>query len=71
MEHQSNMAPLLLATFALAFSSVTIAFPQSRPFRHALNARQDAGNNSLTVDLGYGVYEGFSNASTGINTWKG
>jgi len=65
------MAPLWLVALALAFSSTTIAFPQSRPFKHALNARQNAGNDSLTVDLGYGVYRGYANASTGINTWRG
>ena len=29
------------------------------------------GGSSLTVDLGYGVYKGVSNSSTGLNTWKG
>jgi hypothetical protein len=65
------MARLWLLTFALTFSSATVAFPQSRPFKNALDARQNAGNNSLAVDLGYGIYQGYSNASTGINTWKG
>jgi hypothetical protein len=66
------MAPMWLAAFALAVSSVTEAFPQSQPFRHALRERQDSGSSdALTVDLGYGVYQGYSNSTTGINTWRG
>jgi hypothetical protein len=65
------MTLLRLATFVLTLSSVTDAFPQSRPFKHALSARQDSGQDPLTVDLGYGVYQGYANASTNINTWKG
>jgi hypothetical protein len=61
-----------LAAFALALSSATEAFPQSQPFRHALRERQDTGSSdALTVDLGYGVYQGYSNSTTGINTWRG
>jgi len=29
-----------------------------------------AGTN-LTVDLGYGVYRGYQNGTTGLNVWKG
>jgi carboxylesterase type B len=29
------------------------------------------GGSSLQVDLGYGVYKGVSNSSSGLNTWKG
>jgi hypothetical protein len=65
------MALLHLSTFVLALSSVTNGFPQSRPFKHALNARQDSGQDPLTVDLGYGMYQGYANASTNITTWKG
>jgi hypothetical protein len=63
------MTPMRLLTSMLAWSSVAIAL--SQPFKHALLARQDSGNNSLTVDLGYGVYQGYANSSTNINTWKG
>jgi hypothetical protein len=65
------MALLQLLTLALSLSSVASAFPRSQPFKHALHARQDVGNDNLTVDLGYGVYQGYANSSTGINTWKG
>lgn len=66
------MAPLWLTTFALALSSATDAFPQSQPFRHTLRERRGYGtSDALTVDLGYGVYQSYSNSSAGINTWKG
>ncbi|KAH4935915.1 carboxylic ester hydrolase [Parastagonospora nodorum] len=55
----------------LTLLSAANALPKSRPFDHALRARQDAGNDALTVDLGYGLYQGHTNASTGINTWQG
>ncbi|KAF1944125.1 acetylcholinesterase precursor [Clathrospora elynae] len=65
------MALLRLAAFVLSLSAATLASPQSRPFNHALRERQNLGNDPLTVDLGYGVYRGYANASTGINTWRG
>ena len=46
-----------------------------RAFEDALRKRQDPGNSaakdSLVVDLGYEVYQGVSNASTGLNNWIG
>jgi hypothetical protein len=65
------MTLLQIATFVLSVSSVAFAFPQSQPFKHAVRARQDSGNDALTIDLGYGVYRGYANASTGLNTWRG
>ena len=29
------------------------------------------GGSGLTVDLGYGVYTGVRNTTTGLNVWKG
>jgi hypothetical protein len=66
-----TMTPLRLLTFVLAWGSLIVAFTQSRPFKHALLARQDSDTDALTVDLGYGVYQGYFNTSTNINTWKG
>jgi hypothetical protein len=65
------MALLQLAVSLLALTTITDASPQARPFNHALRARQDSGSDPLTVDLGYGVYRGYANASTNINTWRG
>jgi hypothetical protein len=64
------MLPSVIAS-AITLSSVVAALPQSQPFREALRYRQSTKNNALEVDLGYGIYQGSSNASTGINTWRG
>jgi len=29
------------------------------------------GPGRLTVDLGYAIYQGYSNTSTGVDVWKG
>lgn len=43
----------------------------SLPFS-AFNAGQvTAGSTGLQVDLGYSVYEGYNNATTGLNVWRG
>lgn len=60
---------VLLATAAASIVHGS-ALP-SKPFNHLLEKRQTAGSSSLQVDLGYEVYEGVANASTGLNTWKG
>ena len=65
------MVLLQLVVSLLALTAITDAFPQARPFDHALRARQDLGNDHLTIDLGYGVYRGYANATTDINTWRG
>lgn len=56
----------------LAFSGAALssAVPRDQPFKSALQRRQQSGN-SLRVDLGYEIYEGTSNATTGLNVWKG
>ena len=45
--------------------------PNPQPF--AVHARQDSGTSSsrLTIDLGYEIYEGSLNDTSGFNTWKG
>lgn len=65
------MALMRCTAVVLTLLSAANALPKSQPFEHALRARQDAGNDALTVDLGYGLYQGYTNASTGINTWQG
>lgn len=44
-----------------------------KPYAAALHARQSSSGNSssLQVDLGYEVYNGYSNATSGLNIWKG
>lgn len=45
----------------------------ARPYANALRARQAGQNSSssLQVDLGYGIYEGVQNSTSGLNIWKG
>lgn len=43
----------------------------SLPFS-AFDTRQvTAGGAGLQVDLGYAVYEGYNNVTTGLNVWRG
>ncbi|KAF2824857.1 alpha/beta-hydrolase [Ophiobolus disseminans] len=58
-------------TFSLFVAFAISSSPRSHPFRRALNSRQASTNDALTVDLGYGVYLGSTNATTGIDTWRG
>ncbi|KAI9815795.1 MAG: hypothetical protein M1827_002191 [Pycnora praestabilis] len=68
---------LVAKALALCAFSASLAgaksFGSSQPFRAAFSKRQNSGNSSssLQVDLGYEVYNGVSNSSTGLNTWKG
>jgi len=65
---------MLLSSFiasALTLSGTVAALPQSQPFREVLRSRQSTTSNDLEVDLGYEIYQGSSNASTGINSWRG
>ncbi|KAG9185806.1 hypothetical protein G6011_07137 [Alternaria panax] len=60
-----------LVASLVTLSVAVAALPQSQPFREVLRKRQDTTNNALEVDLGYGVYQGSRNTSTGLNTWRG
>ncbi|KAI1609657.1 carboxylesterase type B [Exophiala viscosa] len=45
-----------------------------RPYAPFLRGRQLSSNSnasSLEVNLGYGIYQGYNNATTGLNLWKG
>lgn len=44
-----------------------------RPFAAALQARQNGGSTAspLRVDLGYEIYDGYLNSTSGLNTWRG
>lgn len=63
--------------YVLALLSACDARPRreynSHPFASALQARQSEGtaNSSLQVDLGYAIYEGSFNSTTGLNNWQG
>ncbi|KAG0651279.1 Secreted lipase [Hyphodiscus hymeniophilus] len=62
----------LISICALAITTVSsAAVLPSNPFENTLKKRQSSGQNSLTVDLGYSVYIGVQNTTTGINNFKG
>ena len=62
----------LISICALAATCVdSAAVLRSNPFENVLRKRQSGGQNSLQVDLGYSVYAGVQNSTTGINTFKG
>jgi len=59
---------------AAAFLSFGLSTPfNPRPFSEVLQKRQYSTNatSPLQVDLGYSVYEGFNNNTTGLNLWQG
>ncbi|KAI9881282.1 MAG: hypothetical protein M1830_005568 [Pleopsidium flavum] len=59
---------------AVALATVVPASPyfNRKPFHAALNERATSDNSSsLVVDLGYELYRGVANSSTGLNTFKG
>jgi hypothetical protein len=62
------LVPLIAS--ALYVSCATAASFHSKPFRELLGKRQST-TSALQVDLGYEVYEGSTNITTGINTWRG
>ncbi|THX35267.1 carboxylesterase type B [Aureobasidium pullulans] len=67
----STLVGALLGAASLAASA---AVPVSQPFEHVKAKRQSTNATSssgLEVDLGYEVYEGYSNQTTGINIWRG
>lgn len=58
---------------AVVFAYTASAFPHAN-INSFQNFKRQAGQNitnSLRVDLGYEIYEGVSNSSTGLNTFKG
>jgi len=65
----------LLVTLA-TFAAATPASYNARPYaqyakRQISHANGHSSDNSLQVDLGYSVYQGFSNASAGIDNYYG
>jgi hypothetical protein len=65
-----NLVTIFLVLVTCAVRSSNAYNP--RPYTNALRARQSTNaNSSLEVDLGYAVYRGYSNSSTGLNIWKG
>lgn len=64
----------MFSTYLVAALCVAVsALPQSQPFEHLYNKRQELAANSslLQVDLGYSVYQGVANTTSSINSWLG
>jgi hypothetical protein len=67
----STIVGAFLGAASLAASA---AVPVAQPFQHFNAKRQSVnttGSSDLEVDLGYEVYEGYNNQTTGINIWRG
>lgn len=62
-----------LVTLALAVASTAAgsALPRAAPFDHLKSKGQSGARNGLQVDLGYSIYKGFLNHSSGLNQWNG
>ena len=68
MPRLSTICGALLGAASLAAGS---ALPVGQPFEQVKSKRQAQADSNLQVDLGYEVYEGYNNQTTGLNIWKG
>ncbi|KAK6005765.1 hypothetical protein QM012_007407 [Aureobasidium pullulans] len=69
-----SLSTLVGAFIGAASLAASAAVPVSQPFEHFKAKRQSSNstsNSNLEVDLGYEVYEGYTNQTTGINIWRG
>ena len=64
---------LQIFVLGAAFVELVAATPllNPKPFDALLSKRQSTSTSGVIVDLGYEIYQGVANASTGLNTWKG
>jgi len=60
----------LLATVAFALPPSFNSHPYAQ-YQSLSKRASNVSNPSLTVDLGYSIYTGYIDRSTGLNTWKG
>lgn len=65
-----SISTLVGAFLGAASLAASAAVPVSQPFEH-FKAKRQSSNSSLEVDLGYEIYEGYTNQTTGINIWRG
>ena len=69
-----SLSTLVGAFLGAASLAASAAVPVAQPFEHFKAKRQSVNatsNSDLEVDLGYEVYEGYTNQTTGINIWRG
>jgi hypothetical protein len=62
---------MLLFHLIAGLLPAVVALPHTQHSREALGKRQSTNSNAIEVDLGYEVYQGSTNITTGINTWRG
>jgi hypothetical protein len=70
----SSFSTFVGALVGAASLAASAAVPVAQPFQHFNAKRQSTnvtGSSDLEVDLGYEVYEGYNNQTTGINIWRG
>lgn len=66
-----HFARLFTSVLTIAAGISALALPRLHPFAQVKHKRQLAGRNDLRADLGYEIYKGVTNISTGLNIWKG
>ena len=64
------VSALLVTGLGSALAAPSLS-AHSKPFEHLKGQASNTSAADLQVDLGYSVYQGVSNASIGINYWKG
>lgn len=62
-----HLGALITAVCAIP---LVAAFPHAQPFE-ALKRQANARVTSLEVDLGYSIYRGVANTSSGLTTFEG
>ncbi len=64
---------LILLCILIANLTCAIPYKNTRGFDSVKHKREtnNAGDSAHVVDLGYEIYEGYTDAITGLNTWKG
>jgi hypothetical protein len=70
-----SFSTLIGAFLSAASLAVSTAVPIAQPFENVKAKRQSTNvttsASNLEVDLGYEIYEGYGNQTTGINIWRG
>ncbi|KAK5699248.1 hypothetical protein LTR17_023415 [Elasticomyces elasticus] len=63
---------MLFSILTLATLAVATPTPyNARPYAYAVKRQSSYGGSNLEVDLGYSVYQGYSNATAGLDIYQG
>ena len=67
-----SLSTVLLASCTFASLASAVPYKNSRAFEYVKRqAASSTASNNLQVDLGYAIYQGYNNATQGLNIWKG